>query len=157
MSESSKAKPQWQKTGDPSHSVGCCSHLGFMSLCNFFLYVHIHYYMILLLFLVLDHSNGSCFDDSDVGLLPWSWSWLWTAKWLSIRDGVLQSCLRACAANTSDGEEGNKMTRKEKDGGWKIEFTGEKPPTPLLDTINYPVHMKNLSTQVNSSIIMAVI
>lgn len=61
--------------------------------------------------------------------------------------GRKQSCLRACAANTSDGEEGNKMTRKEKDGGWKIEFTGEKPPTPLLDTINYPVHMKNLSTQ----------
>lgn len=42
------------------------------------------------------------------------------------------------------------MIRKEKDG-WKIDFSGEKPPTPLLDTINYPVHMKNLSTEVHDS------
>lgn len=32
----------------------------------------------------------------------------------------------------------------------KIDFSGEKPATPLLDTINYPVHLKNLSTQVSS-------
>ena len=32
-------------------------------------------------------------------------------------------------------------------GPWKIDFTsGEKPATPLLDTVNYPIHMKNLST-----------
>lgn len=30
-------------------------------------------------------------------------------------------------------------------GPWKIDFSGEKPPTPLLDTVNYPLHMKNLS------------
>ncbi|XP_028082523.1 probable 1-deoxy-D-xylulose-5-phosphate synthase 2, chloroplastic [Camellia sinensis] len=36
--------------------------------------------------------------------------------------------------------------KKEKEG-WKIDFSGEKPPTPLLDTINYPLHMKNLSVQ----------
>ncbi|CAN6197150.1 unnamed protein product [Urochloa humidicola] len=30
---------------------------------------------------------------------------------------------------------------------WKIDFSsGEKPATPLLDTVNYPIHMKNLST-----------
>jgi 1-deoxy-D-xylulose-5-phosphate synthase len=29
---------------------------------------------------------------------------------------------------------------------WKVDFSGEKPETPLLDTVNYPVHMKNLST-----------
>ena len=63
-------------------------------------------------------------------------------------DGVLQVCVRACAASTPNGDEGNKMVGKKKDGGWKIEFTGEKPLTPLLDTINYPVHMKNLSNQV---------
>ncbi|KAJ1701155.1 hypothetical protein LUZ63_000934 [Rhynchospora breviuscula] len=34
-----------------------------------------------------------------------------------------------------------------KDNKGKIDFSGEKPPTPILDTINYPVHMKNLSTQ----------
>ncbi|KAG0468918.1 hypothetical protein HPP92_018246 [Vanilla planifolia] len=31
--------------------------------------------------------------------------------------------------------------------GWTADFTGEKPATPLLDTINYPIHMKNLTTQ----------
>lgn len=40
------------------------------------------------------------------------------------------------------------MIRKEKDG-WKISYTREKPATPLLDTINYPIHMKNLSLQVS--------
>ncbi|KAG6489635.1 hypothetical protein ZIOFF_047754 [Zingiber officinale] len=29
----------------------------------------------------------------------------------------------------------------------QIDYSGEKPPTPLLDTVNFPVHMKNLSTQ----------
>ncbi|XP_074592574.1 putative 1-deoxy-D-xylulose-5-phosphate synthase 2, chloroplastic [Curcuma longa] len=30
-------------------------------------------------------------------------------------------------------------------GGWRINCSGEKPATPLLDTINFPIHMKNLS------------
>lgn len=50
----------------------------------------------------------------------------------------MQLFLRA-SASSSDGVE------KGKDG-WKIDFSGEKPLTPLLDTINYPLHMKNLST-----------
>ncbi|NP_001408955.1 1-deoxy-D-xylulose-5-phosphate synthase 2, chloroplastic [Hevea brasiliensis] len=58
--------------------------------------------------------------------------------------GRKQFCLRASAGHPD--EEGKMMIRKEKDG-WKIDFSGEKPPTPLLDTINYPVHTKNLSTQ----------
>ncbi|MFX6534599.1 1-deoxy-D-xylulose-5-phosphate synthase N-terminal domain-containing protein, partial [Acinetobacter baumannii] len=28
-----------------------------------------------------------------------------------------------------------------------LNFTGEKPSTPILDTINYPIHMKNLSLE----------
>ncbi|KAK9275399.1 hypothetical protein L1049_022663 [Liquidambar formosana] len=28
-----------------------------------------------------------------------------------------------------------------------IKFSGEKPSTPILDTINYPIHMKNLSLE----------
>ncbi|KAJ8750962.1 hypothetical protein K2173_016143 [Erythroxylum novogranatense] len=28
-----------------------------------------------------------------------------------------------------------------------LNFSGNKPPTPILDTINYPIHMKNLSIQ----------
>lgn len=30
-----------------------------------------------------------------------------------------------------------------------LNFSGEKPSTPILDTINYPIHVKNLSTEVN--------
>ncbi|KAL9464038.1 hypothetical protein AB3S75_001773 [Citrus x aurantiifolia] len=57
-------------------------------------------------------------------------------------------CLRASAEkNSSDGEEATKMVMKKEKGGWKIDFSEEKPPTPLLDTINYPIHMKNLSTE----------
>lgn len=56
--------------------------------------------------------------------------------------------MRACASNTStNSDDQNKIVGKKTDDGWKIEFTGEKPATPLLDTINYPVHMKNLSTR----------
>ncbi|KAF6164986.1 hypothetical protein GIB67_005355 [Kingdonia uniflora] len=61
-----------------------------------------------------------------------------------------QFYVRASASNTSssDGEETKLMIKREEDGGWKIDFSGEKKPaTPLLDTINYPAHMKNLSTQ----------
>ncbi|KAJ8765501.1 hypothetical protein K2173_014623 [Erythroxylum novogranatense] len=54
-------------------------------------------------------------------------------------------CVRASAASKDD-DEGKIMIKKEKDG-WKIDFSGEKPGTPLLDTVNYPVHMKNMSTQ----------
>lgn len=64
---------------------------------------------------------------------------------------VLQFCLNAVATNPN-GEE-RKMIRKENEG-WKIDYSGEKPPTPLLDTINYPIHMKNLSTKVHDSTLM---
>lgn len=30
----------------------------------------------------------------------------------------------------------------------KGEYYSNRPPTPLLDTINYPIHMKNLSVKV---------
>ena len=63
-------------------------------------------------------------------------------------DSLWQFCLKASAGNT-DGEE-HKLTIKENDGGRKIEYTAEKPATPLLDTINYPAHMKNLSTKVDT-------
>ncbi|KAL2905885.1 putative 1-deoxy-D-xylulose-5-phosphate synthase 2 chloroplastic [Bienertia sinuspersici] len=49
-------------------------------------------------------------------------------------------------ASSVSGSDQNKSIRKETNG-WKIDFNGEKPPTPLLDTVNYPVHMKNLSIQ----------
>lgn len=49
--------------------------------------------------------------------------------------------------DSSDVEEDKMVIKKEKDG-WKIDFSAGKPATPLLDTINYPAHMKNLSTEV---------
>ncbi|XVF59115.1 hypothetical protein PTKIN_Ptkin07bG0249300 [Pterospermum kingtungense] len=52
-------------------------------------------------------------------------------------------CLKASAL---ENEEPKMSTIKENDV-WKIDFSGKKPDTPLLDTINYPVHMKNLSTR----------
>jgi hypothetical protein len=62
-------------------------------------------------------------------------------------DVFQQFCLRA-SASSSDSDEEGKMIWREKDE-WKINFSGEKPATPLLDTINYPAHMMNLSSQVS--------
>jgi len=28
------------------------------------------------------------------------------------------------------------------------EYASEEPPTPLLDTVNFPIHMKNLNKRV---------
>ncbi|XP_030496468.1 probable 1-deoxy-D-xylulose-5-phosphate synthase 2, chloroplastic [Cannabis sativa] len=52
--------------------------------------------------------------------------------------------VRGSLCSSDDGE--GKFISKEKDE-WKIKYSSEKPITPLLDTVNYPVHMKNLSTQ----------
>ncbi|XP_056696733.1 probable 1-deoxy-D-xylulose-5-phosphate synthase 2, chloroplastic isoform X2 [Spinacia oleracea] len=57
-----------------------------------------------------------------------------------------QISAKASASSSNKENQSSKSIRKEKDG-WKIDFTGEKPPTPMLDTVNYPLHMKNLSTQ----------
>ncbi|KAJ9171110.1 hypothetical protein P3X46_019158 [Hevea brasiliensis] len=62
----------------------------------------------------------------------------------SILYGRKQFFIQASAGHPD--EEGNTMIRKDQNG-WKIDFSGGKTATPLLDTINYPVHMKNLSTQ----------
>nr|QYV42684.1 1-deoxy-D-xylulose-5-phosphate synthase [Taxus cuspidata] len=50
-------------------------------------------------------------------------------------------------SNNADGESIIKDIVRREDAPLKIEYTGEKPPTPLLDTINYPKHMKNLNVQ----------
>ncbi|KAH1073218.1 hypothetical protein J1N35_025546 [Gossypium stocksii] len=56
-------------------------------------------------------------------------------------------CPKACAGNFEGDEGCNKMRIRKENDGWKIDFSGKKPVTPLLDTINYPLHMKNLSTR----------
>ncbi|XP_043709029.1 probable 1-deoxy-D-xylulose-5-phosphate synthase 2, chloroplastic [Telopea speciosissima] len=53
---------------------------------------------------------------------------------------------RASASNSPGGEERKKKIKKE-NGAWKIDYSEQKPATPLLDTINFPVHLKNLSIE----------
>lgn len=57
----------------------------------------------------------------------------------------MQFRLRA-SSDSSNGDVNN-LVGKERDG-WMIDYSGEKPMTPLLDTVNFPIHMKNLSLQV---------
>lgn len=55
----------------------------------------------------------------------------------------------------SGGDREGKTTIWKEKNEWKIDFSGEKPLTPLLDTINYPAHMKNLSTQVHKPVFLS--
>lgn len=49
-------------------------------------------------------------------------------------------------SSDADGDESIKgISTTGKDGPLMIKCSGEKPPTPLLDTINYPIHMKNFN------------
>lgn len=56
---------------------------------------------------------------------------------------------------SGSGDERKVVIRNE-GSGWNIDFSGEKPATPLLDTVNYPIHMKNLSTKVSMFMDMGV-
>ncbi|KAJ6407029.1 hypothetical protein OIU84_010530 [Salix udensis] len=51
--------------------------------------------------------------------------------------------LAASDDNTRDQLNRYQETRQKR----SLNFTGNKPSTPVLDTINYPIHMKNLSVQ----------
>ncbi|KAJ6742923.1 1-D-DEOXYXYLULOSE 5-PHOSPHATE SYNTHASE-RELATED [Salix viminalis] len=51
--------------------------------------------------------------------------------------------LAASDDNTRDQLNRYQETRQKR----PLNFTGNKPSTPVLDTINYPIHMKNLSVQ----------
>ncbi|KAL7097383.1 hypothetical protein ACP275_10G141400 [Erythranthe tilingii] len=52
-----------------------------------------------------------------------------------------------CGISAAQGESHTKETNDAvvKTPPRTLQFTGEKPSTPILDTINYPIHMKNLS------------
>nr|AHB79076.1 1-deoxy-D-xylulose-5-phosphate synthase [Houttuynia cordata] len=39
------------------------------------------------------------------------------------------------------------MSKAQEKPKTELDFSGEKPSTPILDTINYPIHMKNLSVE----------
>lgn len=53
---------------------------------------------------------------------------------------------RLRVSSNSPNSEVRNLVGKETDG-WTIDYSGDKPATPLLDTVNYPIHMKNLSLQ----------
>uniref|UniRef100_A0A161XX25 1-deoxy-D-xylulose-5-phosphate synthase n=1 Tax=Daucus carota subsp. sativus TaxID=79200 RepID=A0A161XX25_DAUCS len=46
-----------------------------------------------------------------------------------------------------NGEQSKGMINKNDELSKSLNFSGEKPVTPVLDTINYPMHMKNLSIE----------
>lgn len=48
-----------------------------------------------------------------------------------------------------NGEQSKGIIHKNDEFTKSLNFSGEKPNTPVLDTVNYPMHMKNLSIQVN--------
>ncbi|KAI0501586.1 hypothetical protein KFK09_016531 [Dendrobium nobile] len=72
---------------------------------------------------------------------------LTAARWLSVQPALLPSagCRRQVYLRASSGDGDQKIAVREDKSRWRIDFTGEKPETPLLDTINFPIHMKNLS------------
>ncbi|KAL1372026.1 hypothetical protein HN51_002195 [Arachis hypogaea] len=50
--------------------------------------------------------------------------------------------------NNGGGEvERSTMVKKQHEKCSGLNFSGEKPETPVLDTVNYPIHMKNLSIE----------
>lgn len=51
--------------------------------------------------------------------------------------------------NNASDESDVVLVKTRQDGQQKrtLNFSGEKPVTPILDTINYPIHMKNLSVE----------
>ncbi|RWR75348.1 1-deoxy-D-xylulose 5-phosphate synthase 2 [Cinnamomum micranthum f. kanehirae] len=60
-------------------------------------------------------------------------------------------CKFNCEANSIESYSDNKSNSMkeeqhlQREARKALNFSGEKPPTPILDTINYPSHMKNLS------------
>nr|QGZ06735.1 DXS2B [Thuja plicata] len=50
-------------------------------------------------------------------------------------------------SSNADGDYIIKDVVKRDDSPLKIDYSGEQPPTPLLDTVNHPKHMKNLNVQ----------
>ncbi|XXG80680.1 hypothetical protein AAC387_Pa09g1491 [Persea americana] len=57
------------------------------------------------------------------------------------------NCRRQYSVRAGGSGDEGKVARRKETNSWKIDFSGERPATPLLDTINYPIHMKNLSTR----------
>nr|XP_043627675.1 probable 1-deoxy-D-xylulose-5-phosphate synthase 2, chloroplastic [Erigeron canadensis] len=53
----------------------------------------------------------------------------------------------ATAKDNATNEHGRDLMRANGNVATNLKYSGEKPKTPILDTINYPKHMKNLSVE----------
>ena len=60
-------------------------------------------------------------------------------------------CIRVRAAQDNNASDESNILRKIDHNQTTLQFSGDKPLTPLLDTINYPIHMKNLSIEVKKT------
>ncbi|XP_074572395.1 putative 1-deoxy-D-xylulose-5-phosphate synthase 2, chloroplastic [Curcuma longa] len=88
--------------------------------------------------------------SSLLSVSPVSFARIRSSSFSSVPCRRVQFSVRACAAATGGDAGGSgegKIVKAKEKGEWKLDYSGEKPPTPILDTINYPVHMKNLSKQ----------
>ncbi|XP_010440286.1 PREDICTED: 1-deoxy-D-xylulose-5-phosphate synthase, chloroplastic-like [Camelina sativa] len=56
-------------------------------------------------------------------------------------------CLRPNNNNNNNNSHSNRKAKVYASLAEKGEYYSNRPPTPLLDTINYPIHMKNLSVK----------
>ncbi|KAL0337809.1 UNVERIFIED_CONTAM: putative 1-deoxy-D-xylulose-5-phosphate synthase 2, chloroplastic [Sesamum calycinum] len=74
-----------------------------------------------------------------------------TSTWLSLPTQIRQkfSGISAVQQDNYDTSEKTESLAPRQNGRIvrSINFSGEKPSTPILDTINHPIHMKNLSLE----------
>ncbi|CAN6482338.1 unnamed protein product [Victoria cruziana] len=61
------------------------------------------------------------------------------------KNASTSGCRRLSCVKAGNSDAERNITTKGEKKGFKLNFSKEKPETPLLDTINYPVHMKRLS------------
>ncbi|XXG71165.1 hypothetical protein AAC387_Pa07g0482 [Persea americana] len=84
----------------------------------------------------------------DVGGSEFSWRKLiHTRRSLPIKKPKQLFAVATAKDNSSGGENSISLRNEQQQIPKTLDFSGEKPPTPILDTINYPIHMKNLSTK----------
>ncbi|KAL0404521.1 UNVERIFIED_CONTAM: putative 1-deoxy-D-xylulose-5-phosphate synthase 2, chloroplastic [Sesamum radiatum] len=68
-----------------------------------------------------------------------------SSSWLSSSTAILPVKRRKFSGIAAVQQDGDDMGAVKTPRS--LNFSGEKPSTPILDTINYPIHMKNLSLE----------
>ncbi|KAF7838070.1 putative 1-deoxy-D-xylulose-5-phosphate synthase 2, chloroplastic [Senna tora] len=70
-----------------------------------------------------------------------------TTKISATKPHKMNRVMAARGDSTVGDEEIFVMTKQNHQLSKPLNFSGDKPSTPILDTVNYPIHMKNLSVQ----------